>query len=153
MSARGLLLTLTEPPPGMEEEFNAWYDLEHLPERLSIPGFRSARRWVADRAPGDGKYLATYELDSLAILSSPHSLSFSEKPTPWSKRSFESCVIFKRGPGDQPGEADPNSAARALYMSLDSTKKPPKALPARSLRAASGKPIVLNDMAEPQPGA
>jgi len=56
---RGLLLTLTEPPPGMEEEFNAWYDEEHLPERLAIPGFRSARRWVAGRT-----YLATYELDS-----------------------------------------------------------------------------------------
>jgi len=38
----------------MEEEFNAWYDSEHLPERLAIPGFRSAR---------EGKYLATYELD------------------------------------------------------------------------------------------
>ena len=38
---RGLLLTMTEPPRGMEEEFNAWYDEEHLPERLSIAGFRS----------------------------------------------------------------------------------------------------------------
>ena len=64
MTRRGLLLTLTEPPAAMEEEFNAWYDTEHLAERLSIPGFRSARRWVADLAPGEGKYLATYELDS-----------------------------------------------------------------------------------------
>jgi hypothetical protein len=37
---RGLLLTLTEPPAAMEEEFNAWYDTEHLAERLAIPGFR-----------------------------------------------------------------------------------------------------------------
>lgn len=41
MKKRGLLLTLTEPPPGMEEEFNAWYGEEHLPERQA--------------------YLATYE--------------------------------------------------------------------------------------------
>ena len=41
MTSRGLLLTLTEPPPAMEEEFNAWYDTEHLPERLSIPGVQS----------------------------------------------------------------------------------------------------------------
>ena len=27
---RGLLLTMTEPPPAMEEEFNAWYDDEHM---------------------------------------------------------------------------------------------------------------------------
>jgi len=70
MSRRGLLLTMTEPPPAMEEEFNAWYDDEHMAERLAIPGFRSARRWVADVAPGEGKYLATYELDSLAVLTS-----------------------------------------------------------------------------------
>ena len=44
MSRFGLLLTLTEPPPAMEEEFNAWYDEEHLAERLAIPGFRSATR-------------------------------------------------------------------------------------------------------------
>ena len=51
----------------MEEEFNAWYDTEHLPERLAIPGFRSARRWVRG-----GTYLATYELDSPEVLQSPY---------------------------------------------------------------------------------
>ena len=50
---RGLLLTMTEPPAAMEEEFNAWYETEHLPERLAIAGFRSARRWVAPVAPGE----------------------------------------------------------------------------------------------------
>ena len=55
----------------MEEEFNAWYDDEHMAERLAIPGFRSAQRWVRDCRPGEGKYLATYELDSMAVLESP----------------------------------------------------------------------------------
>ena len=32
MSHRGLLLTMTEPPGPMDEEFNAWYDDEHLPQ-------------------------------------------------------------------------------------------------------------------------
>ena len=95
MSRRGLLLTMTEPPPGMEEEFNAWYDSEHMPERLSIPGFRSAQRWVADCKPGEGKYLATYELESLAVLGSPSYLSFFEKPTPWSQRCLGKAVVFR----------------------------------------------------------
>jgi len=47
----------------MEEEFNAWYDSEHLAERLAITGFRSARCWIADCRPGDGKHLATCEID------------------------------------------------------------------------------------------
>ena len=46
MSHRGLLLTMTEPPAPMEEEFNAWYDDEHLPERLGIARFEGATPWT-----------------------------------------------------------------------------------------------------------
>ena len=83
---RGLLLTLTEPPPAMEEEFNAWYDEEHLPERLAIPGFRCATRWVADVPAGEGKYLATYELESAAVLQSAAYLARFRNQSPWSRR-------------------------------------------------------------------
>src|SRR5437868_13850386 len=83
MTARGLLLTMTEPPAAMEEEFNAWYDTEHLHERLAITGFRSARRWVADLKPGEGKYLATYELDTPDVLHTPEYLARFEGATPW----------------------------------------------------------------------
>jgi hypothetical protein len=113
---RGLLLTLTEPPAGMEEEFNAWYDTEHIPECLAIAGFRSARRWVHART-----YLATYELDSLAVLSSSSSayLARYENPTPWSRRCLGKCVSFRRCARGQiePGEADPNGATRGLVQS------------------------------------
>jgi len=70
----------------MEEEFNAWYDSEHLPERLAIPGFRSARRWSADCAPAEGKYRATYELDSPAVLQSPAYIARYSGATPWTQR-------------------------------------------------------------------
>jgi len=29
-----------------EDEFHDWYDLEHVPERLRIPGFLNAERWI-----------------------------------------------------------------------------------------------------------
>jgi len=116
----GLLLTLTEPPPAMEEEFNAWYDTEHLPERLAITGFRSARRWVApDAIPGSGKYLATYELDSPQALDTPEYLAHvGDHFTPWSKRCLSRCVLFRRWACSQiqPGEASPDPAARALFL-------------------------------------
>src|SRR5262245_45945319 len=110
MSNRGLLLTMTEPPARMEEEFNAWYDSEHLPERLSIKGFRSARRWVADCMPGEGRHLATYELDSPAVLTSREYLSFYENPTPWTKRCLDRTVVFRRWACEQtdPGQAEPH---------------------------------------------
>jgi hypothetical protein len=117
---QGLLLTMTEPPSQMEEEFNAWYDTEHLPERLSIPGFSSARRWVDTLAPaGTGKYLATYELDNPQVLETPEYLAHvGEHFTPWSKRCLSNCVLFRRWACRQilPGDAQPDPAARALFM-------------------------------------
>jgi hypothetical protein len=134
MTNRGLLLTLTEPPAGMEEEFNAWYDEEHLPERLAIPGFRSARRWVADCAPGEGKYLATYELDSPAVLQSAAYLERFKNQTPWSRRCLGKAVVFRRWACEQrwPGDASPDPAADALLVVL--SEQPialPERLPAR----------------------
>ena len=152
---RGLLLTMTEPPAAMEEEFNAWYDLEHLPERLSIPGFRSARRWAAERARGEGahlaKYLATYELDSLAVLTAPAYLARFEKPTPWTKRCLDSCVVFKRWACEQLGDAEPHPAAQALVASFeDRTAGTP--LQTRRFRAVSGETIALHEFLEPVSG-
>jgi hypothetical protein len=133
MTKRGLLLTLTEPPAGMEEEFNAWYDEEHLPERLAIPGFRSARRWVADCAPGEGKYLATYELDSPDVLQSEAYLERFKNQTPWSRRCLGKAVVFRRWACEQrwPGEADPDPAADALLLLLSEKPISEEALKAR----------------------
>ena len=152
---RGLLLTLTEPPPAMEEEFNAWYDEEHLPERLSIPGFRSAQRWVADVPPGQGKYLATYELDSAAVLQSPVYLARFQNQTPWSKRCLGKTVVFKRWACEQiePGEADPHPAAAGVVFAMR-TAKLNGVLQLRRFAAASGEQIALYELADlRQPGA
>lgn len=43
---KGFLLVTMEPPPAIEEEFNDWYDTEHVPERAFIRGFESAHRYV-----------------------------------------------------------------------------------------------------------
>jgi len=143
---RGLLLTMTEPPPAMEEEFNAWYDDEHLPERLAIPGFRSARRWVADVAPGEGKYLATYELDSPDVLVSAAYLARFEGATPWTRRCLDRAVVFKRWACAQasPGTADPHPAAKAvLLLTGDAPITAPArsaALQSRQFVASDGKP-------------
>jgi len=152
---RGLLLTMTEPPPAMAEEFNAWYDGEHLPERLAIPGFRSARRWVADVAPGEGRYLATYELDSEAVLASPEYLARFEGATPWTRRCLGTAVVFRRWACEQvhPGDADPHPMARALLLvagdsPLDDLALP-TALQVRRFTASAGTPrhVVLAELA------
>ena len=35
----GLIFAQLDLPPELEDEFNDWYDHEHIPERLGLPGF------------------------------------------------------------------------------------------------------------------
>lgn len=64
--AEGLLYVLSQPQPGDEPEFHAWYDEEHAPLRLTVPGIRTADRYVAadDARP---EWLALYDLDVDAL--------------------------------------------------------------------------------------
>ncbi len=118
----GLLLTMTEPPPEMEEEFNAWYDTEHVPERLTIPGFISAKRWVAnDLRPGEGKYLATYELENVGVLSSPeYQAHVGDHLSPWSKRCLGKAVLFRRWAckAISPGNRSQSGESKFLFIAL-----------------------------------
>lgn len=66
---RHSLLVLTTPFEGTDEEFNRWYDDQHLADVLDIPGFLSARRYriVESRYQGEAllrwRYLAIYEIE------------------------------------------------------------------------------------------
>ena len=61
---QGVLLVYTDlMDPKYEEEFNAWYNTEHLPELLALLGVLDAARYVATK--GGPKYLAAYELASV----------------------------------------------------------------------------------------
>ena len=68
--AAGLFYVYTEPGSVDEAEFHDWYDHEHGPARLKVPGFRSAYRY---RALDDQKppWLVLYELDSPDVIDSP----------------------------------------------------------------------------------
>lgn len=83
--AKGLLLVMMDIDPEHEEDFNRWYNEEHVPERLSIPGFLTGRRFLA--VEGSPKYLALYELESPDVLESEAYKHFLTKgTTEWTKR-------------------------------------------------------------------
>ena len=70
------------------QEFNDWYNKEHLPELLSVPGILSAARYEAVK--GGPKYLACYELESVAIMQTP---AFTNRPrTPWGQKVSPSVI-------------------------------------------------------------
>jgi hypothetical protein len=100
---------------------------------------------VADVPPGAGKYLATYELDSVGVLSSKEYLARFQNQTPWSRRCLGKAVVFKRWACEQvaPGTADPHPAARALLLNQEM----PQALQVRRFLAEAGERITLAELA------
>jgi hypothetical protein len=67
-TAQGLLLVMADIDPANEQDFNRWYEEEHVAERLAIPGFLRARRFTA--IEGSPKYLALHDLESPEVLNS-----------------------------------------------------------------------------------
>lgn len=67
--ADGLLFVYTEPGPVPADEFHDWYDNEHGPARLTVPGISAGYRFRAldNQAP---HWLAYYEMKS-GVLDSP----------------------------------------------------------------------------------
>jgi hypothetical protein len=49
---QGLLVASMNPPADDEAGFNAWYDQEHVPNRLAVAGFVNGRRYTAAEAAG-----------------------------------------------------------------------------------------------------
>ena len=79
-----LLMVWTDVPADKEAEFNRWYNEEHLPERMAIPGFLSCARYEAVK--GGPKHLACYELEHVAVLESDTYKKVSRNPTPWTQK-------------------------------------------------------------------
>jgi hypothetical protein len=68
-------------------QFYEWHDKEHVPERLSIPGFRRGRRYA--RPHHSPEWLTMYEADDLAVLTSAAYLARLNAPTPATERTLK----------------------------------------------------------------
>ena len=89
-----MLIVFTEVKASDERDFNEWYNREHIDERVNLPGFHRARRYVAVR--GTPKYLATYECDSVGDLATPGYLHLLANQTPWSQAVMARFTHFNR---------------------------------------------------------
>jgi len=79
-AATGLLSVWNNIDAAHEDEFNAWYQGEHLAERLALPGILSARRYAEIGVARS--YAAFYDTDGLGALGSPAYLERLANPTP-----------------------------------------------------------------------
>jgi hypothetical protein len=76
-------------------EHDDWHTHEHLPERLSIPGFLRGTRWVA--VAGTPRYLVLYEVESLETLASAAYLERLNNPSPWTRKMMSNYRAMTRG--------------------------------------------------------
>lgn len=83
-SATGLITVRLHTAPEHDEEFNAWYNLEHVPQVTALTGVVRARRYFCDKS--DIRYLAWYETADETVEAGSHFQSIVVNPTPWSLR-------------------------------------------------------------------
>ena len=57
-----LYVVRLDADPEKEKEFNEWYNKEHIPALLQVPGVISANRFTS--LEGTPKYIAIYELNN-----------------------------------------------------------------------------------------
>lgn len=76
-------------------EHDEWHTHEHLPERLSIPGFVRGTRWVA--LHGQPRYFVMYEVAQLATLTSNAYLERLNNPSPWTSKMMPHYRGMTRG--------------------------------------------------------
>ena len=95
LCGNGAMILYYDIAPDAIDDHDDWHTHEHFPERLSIPGFRRASRWVA----GDGspRYLVIYEVSDVPVLSGAPYLDRLNNPTPWTARMMVNFRGMARG--------------------------------------------------------
>ncbi|MGY9055921.1 MAG: hypothetical protein ACKVGZ_10035 [Alphaproteobacteria bacterium] len=93
---RGMLMTFTEVPPDVEQDFNEWYNREHVDERTQLPGFVRSRRYIACEGTASPKYAAWYETNTVEDLGAPGYMALLADQSDWSKRVMGQFSLFQR---------------------------------------------------------
>lgn len=99
------------------DEYNDWYDLEHIPDRQRIHGFDLCARWVDVDDPN--RTATIYDLASLSVLSAPaYQAITGVHASPWSQRMLKSVEVsaFFQGSNLQPAAGETPQDADGLLI-------------------------------------
>jgi hypothetical protein len=87
----GILAIWNDCRAGREAEFDAWFQGEHLLERLSVPGFLFGRRHQA--ISGSSGYFNFYLVESPEVLTSKPYLERLDNPTPMTRKIMSEVFL------------------------------------------------------------
>ena len=87
----GILAIFNDCRAGREAEFEAWFQGEHLSERLAVPGFLFGRRHKSiSGAPG---YFNFYLVENTEVLTSKAYLERLDNPTPMTRKIMSEVFV------------------------------------------------------------
>lgn len=84
--AKGLMAFWSDIDDDYLQRFQQWHNCEHVPERVSIPGFLRGRRYRAE--DGRPHFLMMYETLTSKALASEAYLAALDAPTPWTREAL-----------------------------------------------------------------
>ncbi|PWQ93383.1 DUF4286 family protein [Leucothrix arctica] len=89
------LFVWTDVDSTYEDDFNEWYDREHMAERVAIEGFQWARRYRSTSATAR-RYLALYRTENIKTFSTQSYQNAFQNQTNWSNTNFERMTNTNR---------------------------------------------------------
>ena len=92
MAATAMLIVQVDIDPEREDEFNRWYDDEHVPEKQATKGFYSARRFKHFTVPH--RYLAIYEVENGDLVTNPEYMTQAQSE--WSSSIMQAWRDWDR---------------------------------------------------------
>lgn len=96
LKAKAFLAIWHDIDPASLAEWNRWHTVEHMPERVGIPGFLAGRRYMNMTAASHVCF-TMYEGDDLGVFNSPAYLERLNAPTEWTRRMSPAFRNFVRG--------------------------------------------------------
>lgn len=99
----GILAVWSDIDTAGEDDYNAWYEREHLFERLEIPGFH--RGYHYETVSGTPRFFTYFVTDDAAVMTSQAYLAQANQPSAWTRRVLPyfrntnrtACHVVHRG--------------------------------------------------------
>ncbi|ANW65924.1 hypothetical protein BCA37_22240 [Mycobacterium sp. djl-10] len=106
--------------------YEDWYNFQHLPERVSTPGFLRARRFrAADHADTDScDFLTVYETTDVDVLASPEYLRRLDNPTDLTLEVVPLFAEFRRAACRVTVARGHGSSGRVVALEIESDAEP-----------------------------
>jgi hypothetical protein len=92
---RAFLVIANTVAPTALAEYEAWHSIEHVPERLTMPGFLGGRRFVRGRG-ARSHFLTLYDIEAPGALDTPEYRHLLDNPTMASRNMRPLMGDFRR---------------------------------------------------------